>query len=631
MQKIPLIISFCIAAILTIYIAIFETEPEAKTISFSKYILPFEPEELIEIEILNKENEKIIFDRPNGIWRISKPITCRANQEFIQTIASQLPRLPKSNCVQPSEQRPLADYGLQTPLITVTVTLRELNKSTEKKRFLQFGYLTGSKNEVFVKANDDEHVYLLPAIIYRGLSNNLNKFRDSKILDQIPDKITKLSFDTPEEKWAIEKSASIWYLVEPTTWKANIESVVEVLKNLSSLEIKDFVENDLSKKENYGLNQPVVKISYTDVNSNSTTYYIGSSRAGSTYIQSTNENFIYSVDTQELLECIPFAQSLKDFAMFTTKSPELVQVDYTQGKDLFNFQKNVKQQWMINATTYPLDQQIVNSFLEQVTLISPEYFVDGDLNQAEFGLVSQDTIKLNIINIKNEKESLKIGSVAKGWVIPSKIKHFNTLEKAKKYAKTYNVKEQEIVELKNQYYAIYNNFSQIFTIPDDIVNRLKDPLIKFEPLEFPEISINSIFTIERIINGKKEHYQRFGSNLNWEMITPEKLKLNDKEIALFIFTLCFFKVEEWVKSNFTENEFKDYGLDLPLIQIEATFNNISEAIKTGQYKYLISKKINGNYYGCVYISVNGQEYKLVPKLFIVPEKTMTERLLKKLY
>jgi hypothetical protein len=286
---------------------------------------------------------------------------------------------------------------------------------------------------------------------------------------------------------------------------------------------------------------------------------------------------------------------------------------------------------MINASNYPLDQQIVTSFLEQIALIVPEYFIDGDLTKEEFGLLNQDTIKLNLINIKGQKESLKIGSSAKGWIIPSKIKYFETLTKAKKYAKTYNVKEQEIIELKDQHYALFNNNTQIFTIPDDIVIRLKDPLIKFEPLEFPEISINSIYTIDRTLNGQKEHYQRFGSNLNWEIITPEKAKLIDKEIALFIFTLCFFKVEEWVKANLTVNDFKEFGLDQPLVLIEATFNNISETIQSGQYKYLISKKINGKYYGCVYISVNNQDYKLVPKLFTITEKTVTERLIKKLY
>lgn len=162
MQKIPLIISFLIALSLTIYIAIFETTSEAKIISFSKFIIPFEPEELIEIEISNKDSEKIIFDRPNNIWRISKPLICRANQEFIQTIASQLPRLPKSNWVQTTEQKPLADYGLETPILTTTITLREENQNVEKKRTLLFGNLTGSKNEVYVKADGDDHIYLLP-------------------------------------------------------------------------------------------------------------------------------------------------------------------------------------------------------------------------------------------------------------------------------------------------------------------------------------------------------------------------------------------------------------------------------------------------------------------------------------
>ena len=631
MQKFPIIISLLIAVLLSCYIYFFEMQTEAEAFTFSKFIMTFEPDDVKEIEIKNKNSPQINFSRNSKVWRITKPINCRANQELIESIINQLPKLPKIYSVPPKDQKPLIDYGLDKPLAVVSVTYRDPNKGKDKIRTLSFGLLTGSKNEVFAKANEDDHIYLLPASVYNVLSHDFNHYRYKKLLDQIPENIIKVIYDTPDEKWTISKADFIWKVTEPYSWKANQETVVELLKNLSGIEITRFVENDLSKKENYGLNQPVIKIQYFDIDKNSTIIYVGASRAGATFIQNTKENFIYSVDTKELLKCIPYLQSLKDYSLFTTKSPEIIQVDYSFENINFNFQKNIKQLWMVNNSVYPLDQQVVTAFAEQIALTSPEYFIDGELNKEEFGFNSPLAITLNIINLKNQKETIKIGSKAKGWVISSALMYFSSLEKAKKYAQQLKIKDEEISELKDQYFATYQNLTQIFTIDELIVNKLKWPLIKFEPLEFAEIDLNSIFTIDRVINGQKEHYQRFGSNVNWEIISPEKAKLNDKEIALFIFSICFFKVEEWIKGNFKAEEFKDYGLDNPLIQLEATFNDISEAIKTGKYKFVISKKINGKYYGCYYLSINKQDYILIPKLFTVPEKTLLERFMKKLY
>lgn len=631
MQKLPIFISFIIALILTIYIYIFEFKSEKEILEFSKYILSFDPVKVKEIEIKNKEAPAIIINRDSKVWKISKPLTCRANQELIESIVNQLPKLPKILNIAKKEQKPLVEYGLDNPILTVTITYQNSNKGKDATCSLLFGKLSGSKNEVFAKTNIDDSLYLLPASVFNVLSKDFVSFRDRKVIDLSPEKLVKISYDRPEEKWTIEKINLFWLITEPYSWYANQENTLNLINNLSKLEVSRFVENDLSKKDFYGLSQPATKIHFIDSDKNATTIYIGAIRAGSIFIQNTKENFIFSVDAQEMIKCLPYIQTLKDFSLFVTKSPEIVQLDYNQNKEIFNFQKNIKQLWMVNNSNYPLEQQAVTSFVEHVVLTSPEYFVDGDIKNEEFGFNSPQAITVNIINLKSQKETLKIGALAKGWVIPTHLQHFNSLEKAKNYAQKNQLKEIEIQELSEQYYAKFNDFTQIFTIDEAIVKILKGPLVKFEPLEFPEIDLDRIYTIERIIDGKKEHFQRFGSNINWEITSPEKANLNSKEISLFIFTLCFFKVEEWVKDKFTVEEFKNYGLDFPYIQIEATFNNLSNEFKTGQYKYLVSKKINGKYFGCIYISVNKSEYKLVPKLFIVPEKIVTERFLKKLH
>lgn len=631
MQKIPLIISSIIALTLTIYIGVFELEYAREADSFSKFILAFEPEDLKEIEIKNKDLLTIVVNRDTKVWKISKPLPCRANQELIESIATQLPKLPKIYCLQKKDQKPLSEYALDKANLMITVTFRDPQKGKDKTRTLSFGKLSGTSNEVFAKADDDDNIYLLPASVYQVLSKDLNHFRNKKLLDQIPEKLVKISYETPDENWAISKTDFSWKISEPVSWMANQELVIELLKNITKLEVNRFVENDLSKKEYYGLNQPSSKIQIFDTDKNVTTIYLGAIRSGSAFVQNTNENFIYSVDVQELFKCIPKVQSLKDFSLFATKSPEIVQVEYNQENEKINFQKNIKQQWMVNNSTYPLDQQSVTFFVELVALSAPEYFIEGEYTKDEFGFNSSHAITVNVVNLKGQKETLKIGNAAKGWAIASQLKHFNSLEKAKKYAAHLKLKDEEIVEITGQYYALFNQFTQIFTIDEELVAKLKSPLIKFEPLEFPEIDINKIYTIDRIVDGQKEHYQRFGSNVNWEITSPEKASLKDKEIALFIFTLCYFKVEEWVKDKFTVNEFKEYGLDNPYIQIEATFSDLNDKVKTLQYKYLISKKIKGRYYGCIYVSANKLEYMLLPKLFIVPEKTINDRLLKKLY
>ena len=163
MQKVPLVISTFLAMILSIYIYNFELKSEAEVMSFNKFILPFEPADVLAIEIKNKDTQLININRDSKIWRIVKPFPCRANQELIDSIANQLPKLPRIYSIPQKEQKALKEYGLEKPLLAVVVTFRDQNIKKNITRTLSFGLLTGSKNEVFAKADADEHIYLLPA------------------------------------------------------------------------------------------------------------------------------------------------------------------------------------------------------------------------------------------------------------------------------------------------------------------------------------------------------------------------------------------------------------------------------------------------------------------------------------
>ncbi len=621
-----ILINVLIAVALTIYIGVFEWSTPANTLEFNRSLFNFDPSDILSINLKANQSE-INIDHANNVWTISKPLPTKANQELLQSIATQIPRLPRAFSIGKKEQKPLSEYGLDKPLLTLEIKTKSRQSVKIESHILHFGHLTPSKSEVYTKLDKEDLIFLIPSPVYNILSKHWDSFRNRKLIEVDLFDLASISFKENDRLWSIESKNQSWEITKPESWPIEDHSIKDILNQLDQLLVNRFVENNLSNKEEYGLKTPLIEINFRDNKNNVSTLYIGHTRAGTTFVQNTAENFIYGVESPNLFAAIPNIDLLRSSRLIQLRKHEIIEMDYKNQHERILFQKNIKQEWMVNGTNYPLDQNTVNRLNDFISISVPEYFLDESITIPEDAFQEKNVIMINIMDIKGKKEKLSIGASAKLWAIPSRLKVFNTEKIARSYAVSKQIDQKDVVQLSNYHFAKYKDFTQVFLLNDNLLKLTQKPKVFFQPLQLPELDLEAIYTIRKVQNNQEFIYQRFGSNLNWSQIKPTEKELAHKNMVVLIFHICQIEVSEWVKEDFTEKEFESYGLDKPSLTLEATFNftkiNPNSDLKNGKYKIIISPKEDGDtHYAALYFSKNNEPLILLPKLMKLSKKVV---------
>ncbi|PCJ62661.1 MAG: hypothetical protein COA79_03850 [Planctomycetota bacterium] len=640
MNTFSLTVSTIIALVLTSYIFLFEWSSKLNSVIHSKYILSFDPKNVIDFELKYKNNSSLKITRKKNTWKISLPIECKADQLTINSIMQKLPKLPKFSSVEEKDQKGLEAYGLKNPSLTLKITYQNNELNRVESRQLYFGKLTENKAEVFVKADQDSRIYLLHSAVLNILKQNWNNYRFKNLISMNKEFISKINFNDTDETWSIQKKNFTWFCEKPFTWKCDQLEINTFLVKFCALQINRFVENDLSKKKNYGLENPKQSIQFIDKDNKSYTIFFGETRAGSTFLHNTLENFIISVNADQLNEIIPNLGSARSMDFIESKPHEVSAIEYKNKTGNIFFKKGLDHKWEHQNKKYSLDQATIGNLIERFVIIVPEYYIDKNQSEKIFGF-NENAQQITIENIKGFSEKITIGNKTNGWAIPSQLKYFTTQAEAIAYGKENKLNKKLFIPIKKSYYAKYNDFDQVFIIDPDLVSLFQRPIIYFTKKTFNVGKINDLRTIRRNIGDKEEIYAKLNS-LKWIETSNDNKELKYQKLALLLLSLSDFTVDEWIKESIKNEDLKSYGLDKPKASITATFSTyINKKIKgknkktkvTAHFKFVFSHKtIRGNHFGCIFYRASlKDEFKSMNFIFTISPKRLIDRFLAKLH
>ncbi len=214
---------------------------------------------LTRLEIRPHQGPAIVLQARRQGWFLEEPFRWWANDAGLRPILLALERLEAlariSNADLAATGATLADYGLQPPLLKVTVQSIEGPPET-----LAIGSSTSLGRRLYVLPPDGQGIAVVPEDLLIILERPLGELIDPSVFDLEFFEVDGLTVQVDQQRTTLRKSIDGWAFETPVSAAANQEITEAVLGSLISLRATDWFRPEQLTNAQTGLESPRLRI-----------------------------------------------------------------------------------------------------------------------------------------------------------------------------------------------------------------------------------------------------------------------------------------------------------------------------------------------------------------------------------
>ena len=209
-------------------------------------------EKLDEIVIQNGD-DKIELRRQDRKWRIEAPFKDQADTGAIENFLADLENWQKYDTIPAKEiakdKSRLDEFGLSK----AKLRLKLLGKDTPPE--IVFGGDAAFEGKMYVRL-DTNDVFLAGQSVRNDISKKPEEFRDKKLTDLTTAQVTRALLKTAAGEMELEKKADHWEIVKPLRARGDDQKIGDLLAQITTARIQQFVAEDRGDLHPYGLAEP---------------------------------------------------------------------------------------------------------------------------------------------------------------------------------------------------------------------------------------------------------------------------------------------------------------------------------------------------------------------------------------
>lgn len=353
----------------------------------SKVLLSFAQEAVKAVSLRTDSLHVRLERQEKGKWRITEPVEVAADSGKV----SDLLRSLTQDQIQgfPDKPASLKMVGLDPPRGEIRLTLDGGTEATlllgerEKKE----------KGGVYARRSGEEQVLVLKETFLTEIPKQVADLRDRTLLALDREKVDTIELETPKGRTVLSKAEDTWGIKEPEEASADQRMINDLLWDLTTTRVKEFVDDDAKTLKPYGLDAPPVTVRLLDPQGKplSTLTLARASNDEGAYVRVGDSQAVTLVEARlyERLDKGPFDFRLRQLLSFETwdvgkmelsrngqeillekrkdewelKKPKQVKAKYSAVIDLLNEIKNLKWQKVIakgptDLSFYGLDKPV---------------------------------------------------------------------------------------------------------------------------------------------------------------------------------------------------------------------------------------------------------------------------------
>ena len=198
---------------------------------------------------------KTVFAKQGKDWRITQPVSTRADQASISGIVNDLSSAKIRRSFAPAPTDSLSKYGLAQPAVTI-----DFEQKGGVEHTIRLGDKDFSGNVVYALIDASKNVDLLPVSLLDETDKPLSQLRDRSLLELNDAEITGITIDDPSGAIAVTKKNSVWDIAKPKEVLADSSAVDSLASALSTDKFTDVVSESPDDLAKFGLTHPSLTV-----------------------------------------------------------------------------------------------------------------------------------------------------------------------------------------------------------------------------------------------------------------------------------------------------------------------------------------------------------------------------------
>ncbi len=249
------LILLAVAVAVGVYIKYFESKgpntEEAKRLAGN--VVNFERDTLEGIVIQNGD-DRIELKKQDQKWRLESPFKDQADRGTVENLIADLDAWQKFDSIPASEiakdTKLLDEYGLSKGKLK----LKLLGKDAPPE--ITFGNDAALQGKMYVRVGDNADVIIAAQSVRNDISKKPEDFRDKKLTDLATAQVVRALVKTTAGEMEFEKKAGQWEIVKPLRARGDDQKIADLLAQVTTAQIQQFVAEDRGDLRPYGLAEP---------------------------------------------------------------------------------------------------------------------------------------------------------------------------------------------------------------------------------------------------------------------------------------------------------------------------------------------------------------------------------------
>jgi len=216
-------------------------------------VINFEGDKIDGIVIQNGE-ERIELKRADKKWRLESPVKDLADGSTVDSLLFDLEDWKKDATISGKEieadKSRMAEYGV------AKAKLRLKLQGADAPPGILFGNNAALEGKTYVRLENSKDVFLAAQSIKNQISKKPEEFRDRKLTDTVATQVIRLSLKTAAGEMELQKQGDHWQIVKPLRARADDQKVNDLIAQITTSRIAQFVADDAGDLHPYALTEP---------------------------------------------------------------------------------------------------------------------------------------------------------------------------------------------------------------------------------------------------------------------------------------------------------------------------------------------------------------------------------------
>jgi len=204
--------------------------------------------------VIQNGDDTIDIRRRDEKWRLEIPIKDQADGSVVNNLLLDLENWQKDAAISAKEmeadKNKLADYGLANPKLR----LKLIGPDTPPEIF--FGKDAALEGKMYVRFGNSKETFLASQSVKKAIDKKPEDFRDRKLTDLIMAQVVRVVLKTSAGEMELQKKGDHWDILKPLHTRADDQKVSDLIAQVTTARIQQFVADDRGDLHPYGLAEP---------------------------------------------------------------------------------------------------------------------------------------------------------------------------------------------------------------------------------------------------------------------------------------------------------------------------------------------------------------------------------------